>query len=426
MFCSECGTKNKKGDAFCSECGHKLEVEEKETKEEKKTTRKEEKKETPKEEKQPVEKKPLSKKKKGLIAVIIILAVALGVGYKYASDITSPKHIADEYIKAVINNDANKLYSYLEIKGDKTFVTKNIFKKVMTKATTEKIKNYKIKSVEKKDLIAEVKFTYMTKDSTSEHTGTIKLTKEKGKEYFIFDKWKVADISTDEVITEDYSIKVTKGSTLTYAGVKVTDKYLDEDKSDENYDVYVLPQVFRYETEVTAKLPNGITVTNKVTPSSYYNSTTIKFDKDSLTEKQKKEILKVSKEGLEDIYGCAIDMLEFDRIQKKFEHKGLDLTNLEESFTEFKSDLLSSSNKLLSIEFKDMDIYDIDIDEDGNYVVEVKSKLNYKVSYSTYYSNETKEATSSAYGYMKVILKYMDKNYYVYDVDNLKTYFSRY
>ena len=25
MFCGECGTKNKKGDAFCKECGSKLE-----------------------------------------------------------------------------------------------------------------------------------------------------------------------------------------------------------------------------------------------------------------------------------------------------------------------------------------------------------------------------------------------------------------
>ena len=339
MFCSECGTKNKKDAMFCSECGNKLSKEVKETK----TTKKED---TSKKEVVVKEKKPLGKKQKICLVVVLCLAVLLGVGYKVASDKTNPKHIADEYIKAVINNDTNKLYGYLDLTGDKTFVSKKIFKEVMKDEKKTNVENYKITDVEKKDLTAKVKFSYTTKDSSNESTGTINLTKEKGKKYFFFDNWKVSNISTSSVILEKYTIKVLKGSSLTYAGVKVDSKYLDKEQSTSEYDVYVLPQVFKSKTVISAKLSNGLEVENEVTPSTYYDTITLKFDKNSISKDMEKELLKTSKSALTSIYKSAINKTEVKEAVKEFEHKGIDLTDLETTYSEFLDSLTRSTNKL--------------------------------------------------------------------------------
>ena len=419
MFCSECGTKNKKDAMFCSECGNKLSKEVKETK----TTKKED---TSKKEVVVKEKKPLGKKQKICLVVVLCLAVLLGVGYKVASDKTNPKHIADEYIKAVINNDTNKLYGYLDLTGDKTFVSKKIFKEVMKDEKKTNVENYKITDVEKKDLTAKVKFSYTTKDSSNESTGTINLTKEKGKKYFFFDNWKVSNISTSSVILEKYTIKVLKGSSLTYAGVKVDSKYLDKEQSTSEYDVYVLPQVFKSKTVISAKLSNGLEVENEVTPSTYYDTITLKFDKNSISKDMEKELLKTSKSALTSIYKSAINKTEVKEAVKEFEHKGIDLTDLETTYSEFLDSLTRSTNKLTSIKFNDLEIYSLDVDDKGNFNVEVKANYDYTVEYLTSYDNQTKTTNKTTYGYMKLVLKYDNSKFYLKDLDNLKTYFSRY
>lgn len=414
MFCGECGTKNKKNDAFCSECGAPLEHE----KEQKNTSS--------------IVKKsiqPLSKKNKIIISIIVAIIAVLGIGYKIVSDITNPKTIAKQYIQANIKQDGDKLYKYLELEGDKTFVSKKTFIELLKKNNTKisNIDNYKITGIEYGEgkLTAKVKFTYTTKESTSEKTNSINLMKQKNKKYLIFDNWKIADMIKSSAVINDYKIKVAKGSTVTYEGIKLTDKYLDKEESNSKLDVYKLPQVFTTEATVKTILSNGIEIEETVKPTSYYNTHTVTFNERSLTDAAKEKLTAKIKESLTIIYTNAIAKTVFSDIRTNFEHGNIELNNLEKNYTQLLTDLESANNTLTSIEFTDITISDLELDSNSYLKMSVKAKFNYIVSY-TNWNNETETHEDSDYDYMTLILAYEKGTYYLVDASGLKYSFSRY
>lgn len=416
MYCGECGTKNNSGDRFCAECGAPLEqvVEQQNNSTVINTV-------TPR--------KPMSKKTKIIILVAVLVVGLLGGVYKVGSDLTNPKAIAKDYIEASINQDGGKLYKYLEIEGDKTFVSKKIFTELLKENNTQAstIENYTITDVEYGDgkLTAKVNFTYTMKDSSSEKESAISLTKQKDKKFLIFDNWKIADLTVSSATMEEYTIKVAKGATVTYAGVKLTDKYLDKDKSTEKLDVYVLPQVFTTKTKIKAVLSNGIEIEDEVTPSSYYSTYTVSFDEDNLTDSAKEKITNKSKDVLTTIYTNAIARKTFSEIKSNFEHGSLDLTSLETSYTDLVSDLEGAYNLLTSISFTTITISDLELDDDGNLEVEVKANYNYTVQYENLL-DEVKIHEDTDYSRMTLVFSYEKDEYHLVSVEDLETYFSRY
>lgn len=414
MFCGECGTKNKKGDAFCKECGSKLESVEVTTNKTKKEVSN-------------APKKPMAKSTKIIIGVVAVVVAALVALFIILGNITNPKNVAKEYIQAVVNKDGNKLYSYLNIEGDSTFVSKNVFNNyIKEKIKDDAVTNYKITEVEYSTgkLQATVRFTYTTKNSSSEKTGKVTLTKDKSKKYLFFDNWKIND-SIDTAVVKDYTLKVTKGSTLTYGGIKVDKKYLASSKSSTEYDVYVLPQVFGYETVVKAVLPTGLEIEEKVTPSTYYSTHTVSFDEDTLTDAAKNKIIEVAKKDLNTIYTSAIAKKSFADIKSNFDVKGIDLTKFEQSYNNFVIKLGNESNILTSFTVTNASIYDIDLDSNGYLEVEFKVNYDYAIKY-TDYSNNEKTHSDSDYDYMTVTLTYKNGTYYLVNINELETYFSRY
>ena len=413
MYCSECGAKNKKTDAFCSECGHPLMQEDEKQEVTTKVVK---------------DKKPMSKKNKIIIGIITGIVLLLGIGYKVGSDMSSPKKVADEYIKDVISGDGNKLYKYLELEGDKTFVSKKIFADLVGDSNSNTaIENYKITDVEYGDgkLTATVKFSYTSKTSSSEKTSSIKLVKESKKKFIVFDSWKINDSSVTAATVKDYTIKVIKGSKLTFAGIEVKSKYLNKDESNSKYDVYDLPLVFSTKTELKVVLPSGMEIKEIVTPSAYYNLHEVSLDENTLSTSEKEKIVSKAKESLTTIYTNAIEQKEFSSFKSNLEHGSLDLSKLESSYNSFLSDLKEATNTLTSITFKDVSIYDLDITNDGYLEVEVKANYDYTVKY-TNFNNEEKENSSSSYEYMKLTYAYDKGEYYLVNVSDLEDYFSRY
>lgn len=415
MFCGECGAKNNSDDRFCSECGAPLVQEENQSVNSNNVVKK--------------PRQPMSKKSKIISVIVAAIIIVLGIGYKVGNNITSPKAIAEDYIKATINQDGDKLYKYLELEGDKTFVSKKIFADLLKANNTEasNVENYKITDVEYSDgkLTAKVRFTYTMKGSSSEKTSSVSLTKQKDKKFLFFDNWKVSDMTADSATMKDYKIKVAKGSNVTYAGVKLTDKYLDRDESTSKLDAYKLPQVFTTKATLKAVLPNGMEIEETVTPSSYYDTHTVTLDEDSLTEATKEKLTNQAKESLTIIYTNAIAKKEFSEIKSNFEHKGLDLTDLEKSYTDFLVDLEDGYSTLTSINFTDASLYDVKLNDNGYLEVRVKMSYDYTVSY-TNWSDKVETHEDSSYSTMTVVFGY-DKNiYYLVDIDNLEDYFSRY
>lgn len=407
MFCSECGAKNEKKNDFCSECGAPLEKENTTVANTVKT------------------RQPISKKNKMILTCIVIIAVLLGIGYKVVSDMTNPKTVAKEYIQAVIDQNGNKLYQYLDIEGDTTFITKKIFSELVLEEEKVDIVNYKITSIDYGEgkLSAKVNFTYTVKGTSEEETSYVNLTKQKNKKYFFFDDWRVSDFSNSSNIVKDYTIKVTKGSTVTFAGVKLTDKYLDKKQSTSKIDVYVLPQVFAYKTIIETILPNGMPIEENVNPSSYYSTHTVSFDEDSLTEAAKDKIISAAKDNFTVIYKNAIARNNFDSIKGKFEHNGIDLTDFRQKYTRLVSTLESKTRTLTSMDITDVSIYNLELNDDGYLEARFLVEYDYTVQYTYWYDEEIVTSDDSDYSYMKMILTYDNNEYYLVSVDNLETSF---
>lgn len=408
MFCGECGAKNDSDALFCAECGKPLAHEENNAEVSK----------------QPKEKKPMSKKNKIIITIIVLVIVVLGGGYKIGSNLTSPEKIAKDYIQAVIDQDGEKLYKYIEIEGDTTFASKKMFTDLLkSKKDESNIINYKITDVKYGDgkLSAKVTFKYTTKNSSSEKTDTINLTKQKSNKYLIFDNWKISDFSADDLLVKDFELKVPKGAKVSFAGINVTDKYLSKDNSTSKLDVYILPEVFSSKTIIKAQLSSGLEMEKEVTPFSYRDSYTLTFDEDNLNESSKEAIINKSKEVLTTIYTNAIAKKEFDEFKSSFEHNGLDLTKLSNSYKEFLEDLSGASRTLTSIEFTDMSIYDVSLNSDGYIEVEVRASFNYSIKYTSYNGEETTDEDDD-YKYITLTYAY-DNDFYLVDMDDLQYYF---
>ena len=403
MYCGECGAKNENGSAFCESCGAKLENINP-VKEEKK-------------------KSSMSKSNKIIVlTVCVVIALIVGLGILF-SNLTNPKNVAKDYIQAIVEQDGNKLYKYLEIEGDTTFASKKVLNEILKENKEDSnVSNYTITDVTYSTgkLQATVNFKYTLKGSSSEKSSSVTLSKQKNKKFLFFDNWKVN--GTKVATVQDFTLKVTKGSEVYYGGIKVTSKYKDSKKSTSSYDAYVLPNVFSYKTSIKAKLPSGMEIEDSVTPSTYYSTYTVKFSSDNLSDKEKDKIVKTGKEGISKIYQAAMTNKSFADIKSDFAKEGLDLTNLEKSYTTLAKSLSASSYKLTSFKVTDAEIYYAKLNSDGNLEVELKVSYEYETKYKSF-SGEEKTNKNDSYTYMTVVLGSEKGSYYLIDTKYLKSYF---
>lgn len=409
MFCSECGAKNKKDSIFCEKCGAKIEQEHEEV-EEKKSTKKVSKDTSPSQD----------KRKKITIIAVCAAVVLLIVVYSVLNNMTSPKGVVKDYISAYANENYGKLYKYVSIDGDDTFASKDKFVSQMEKSMKDtNIANYNVTDVKVADskLTAVATVKYTLEGSDSEKTMTINLVKQKNKKWLVFDNWEISDLDTATV--KDYSIKVLKGSTLKIEDKKVDSKYLDKDKSDKTYDVYKIPAIFAVEYKISAETKNGMKLEDKVSPSKYYNSTSITPNEKNLSSDTKKDIINDAKKVTETMYKSAIS-------NTAFADTGLDKKH-ETFYVDFLSDMTDSTTTLKAITIEDLSMYDFYMNTKGEANVIFTMKCKYTISYKSWLSDteETKDNSSDSMR-VKATYDYKDGKFILSGITYLATYFSRY
>lgn len=419
MYCGECGTKNEKGDLFCANCGAKLEIAEP----------------VKKEKNNSIPRKPISKKTKIMVGIIAVVAIVFIAGFSILSNLTSPKTVAKNYVDAIVKKDASKLYNYLELDGDKTFTSKKIFSELMKDSNESiDIENYKITDVNygTGKLTATVTITYTSKNSSAEKTLRVPLTKEKNKKWLIFDDWKIANSEISGMIVEDFEITVPKDSIVTYSGIKVDKKYLDSKESTNSLDVYVLKQVFATATKIIVTLPSGYEIEEEITPSFYKTSYTAKLSLSTISKEEQEKIAETVKKDLVAIYTNAIASKAFNEVKGNFTIAQGKEDQIEKLYNEFVTDLKDAYNVLTAIDFTNITLSSISLDDDGYLEVRFKANYKYTVKY-TDYSGEEKTKDSSSYSYMTITYSYgstsensKEKGYTMVSFDNLEDYFSRY
>lgn len=450
MFCSECGTKNKKKSLFCENCGHKMEennsvetekvievskkdeikveskketenkkVQVKETNEQKKEIIKKDNNEVENEVKQNnVESiKPKNKKHIGLYILIVIIAALVGC-YLYFSNLFSPKKVAEEYFNALVNADFDKLYEYFDIENSE-FTSKKIFKKSLEDGYEKvAIENYSVEKPKSKDgLTSTVKISYILTGKKDTESFEVELIKQKDKKMLIFDSWKVKVDNYD--VVKDYKFTLPKGSTLEIEGIKVKDKYLSDNK---DMDEYIIPSMFNTSYDIKVKLPMGIEIEDTVFVDNY-GSYSPKIDLEKLSEKQINKFEKAIKNSLEDLYDNAKENKSWDSIEDDFDYKNADLANLKKAYENLAKSINSSST-LKSVDFKSIDIKSASINKNGYLLLSFKVVYDYVVEFKS--GDETKTNSSNDSDIMDFTYDYVDEEYKLVNASSLNTYFSKY
>ncbi len=393
MFCPECGKKNEEGAQFCEFCGAKIADESKVI--------------LPK---QP--RKPMKKRTKIIIIVVAVLAVVLIGGGIILSSNYTPSKVATGYFTALMNNDTNKLYNYIDV-PENEFTTKKIFTEVNDNEE-EDLVNYQVVSEEisTDGLSAQVKISYTVEGRQTPLTKTIYLVKDKNNKMLIFDNWKISEGSS--LVEEDYEITVFKDATLKLEGVEVDKKYKDDSSSD-RYDTYVIPALFKGEYDAEVTLKNGLTTESKIDVSGYSSS----INTFELSDKNEKALEESIKENVNKIYKSAIEKKAFSDIKGDFEYKDSDLDDLEDAYTSLARSV--QNNNLTAYDVTDIEVDRLSVTEDGYLYVTVS--LDYKYSVKEYFSEDIVSNSDDDTAYLT--FDYND-GFKLVDFTSLSTYFSRF
>ncbi|CCY46918.1 putative uncharacterized protein [Firmicutes bacterium CAG:822] len=393
MFCPECGKKNADDAKFCEFCGVKIAEESKVI--------------LPKK-----PKKPMKKKTKIIIIVVIVLVFVLGGGGLILSNNFKPSKIATEYFEALINNDTDKIYDYINI-PENEFTTKEIFKKVVETEDADVV-NYQMVSEEKSSdgLSAQVTFSYTVEGRQNPLTQTIYLVKDKKNKLLIFDNWKISDGSS--LVEEDYEITTFKDATLKLEGVTVDKKY-KKDSDDSDYDTFVIPALFKGEYDVQMTLKNGLTTESTLDVGGYSSS----LNTLELSDKDEKSLENTIKEDVKKLYDSAIGNKSFSDIKGDFEYKDSDLSDLEDAYGSFARSI--QNNELKEYNLTSLDVDRISVTDDGYLYVTVN--LEYKYTVKEYFSDDTVSKSDEDTAYLT--FDYND-GFKLVDMTSLATYFSRF
>lgn len=392
MYCENCGAKAKEGANFCEECGTPLK------KRPNKNISKKIKKVVPK------PKKEISKKTKIIIVIVLAIIIISVLSFLVASMAVKPEKIASDYFAAIKNNDVDTLYSYMDV-PNKDFTSKEVFETLIKESEEDQIVNYTVTNtvVSVDGLEARVTIKYVTENSKSDMV-TINLVKDSKNKMLFFTNWKV---QTDDEITNNYQIKVMKDAKVKLAGVSLTKDYLNEKESDDEFDVYEIPELFKMDYPAEVTYPMGITTNLVVNPDSYFNSETLDFTLDDINEEGQKSLEEAVLKNVQYIYDSALDNKNYSDIKDEFK----DNSELEDEYNEFKEHLKNRSDDLESIDFTDITLNRVNLNDDGYLTVSFKANYDYTTS-------EKKDSSA----YFSITFDY-DKDYKVRDFANFKTYF---
>ena len=391
MYCENCGTKAKEGANFCEECGTPL--------------KKVKTKKVPNKIKKVIKKpqKQITKKTKIIISICILALVIIVVSIIGANSITKPDQVVKGYFEALKNNDIDKIYSYLNV-PDKDFTSKKVFKELIKE--DEKIINYAINNtvISPDGLEARVNVKYVTEDGDTDAV-TIDLIKDGKKQMLFFPTWK---IENDTELIQNYKIKVMKDAKVELAGVALTKDYLNKKESDEELDVYEIPELFKMDYPIKVTYPMGITTTSKINSDAFFKSETLDFTLDDISEDDKRQLEKVVLENIQYIYDSALKDKNYDDIKEKFAKS----EDLEETYNDFKDSLMDRTKDLKNIDFTKVNLNRVNITDDGYLRVSFKAEYDY----------ETNSGKNDNRVYSVITFAYNDE-YQVVDFSNFKTYF---
>jgi len=372
----------------------------------------------------------MSKRKKlGLILTAIVLVSGILV-FHTLSEKFGPVGVAQEYMEAIKRKDAERMYSYLELEGDTTFASKELFRKWYEKEGEEisKIANYKFLKTTYGDenLSATVSYKVTNKGSSGEYDAEVRLIKNSEKKWLIFDSWSIA-FDGSQYVTKNYRISVPSGASVTVGEIALTEKYKDSKDSTTSLDVYILPQILRAEVEIKTVLANGITINDTVSPSSYQNNYTASLTLKGLDEKTQATLREKIKKDVTSIYTNIIAKKSWNDVKNSYNYEGAELSNFQKFYTNLASNIKDDSYRTLKkFSVTNVSLNSATIDKDGRLHLSVRISYDYTIDYRYYSSAKPETRSSSSSFTTDVYYDYVKGDYKLNRMGYGVSYFSGY
>ncbi len=387
MYCGECGHKND-GGKFCSNCGTPYKI---------------------KNEKIVFTKFIKVISNKFVIASIIIVMLLVGF-YYVGSKMFSPLNVANEYMDALVNEDIDKVYEIYGIE-ESAFTSKDTFKE---KYSEEGNFTYELDNIEMVDKTAIITYK-IYEDGKYETSSLVKLYQD-GKKFLIFDNWKI-EIKKESFIKEDFEIEFKEGSIIEVDGFKLDSSYLKEGTNN----IYLIEELFIDSYDIKITYPFGIVIDDSFSTFSYnYDATT--FNLYDVDDSVLENIEKVTLNELNTLYSNMIEKKEFDSIKGMYPFAN---DEFEDDYKELYNDIIEGVYPLTKINFDDIKITEINVEENELQVV-ARVSYDYEITYVDLMGEEQQVSLSRNYISQSIYLKYENGEYVFSGIDDVTNYFSRY
>lgn len=348
MFCEDCGAKLKSNSKFCENCGKEIK--------------------SIKAEKKIVSSEKNNKTKK--IVIISIIAFIIVVTLIVTSNLCSAQNIAEVYFKAKNSNDYATMYKHLEIEKTE-FTTKELYIKALKNDNEPVIiSDYNVSELKTSEEEKIITITY-TLNGHNDYV-SYKLKKQPNNKLLLFGNWKI-DASNDDIIKKDFKIKVIKGSNVSLEGINVDQKYIDKELSNDNYDVYKIPAIFKGKYNIKITLPFGFSIEDNI--STYSDYTQLQYlNLESIPEETKNKLLNMAKKDIQKLYESANKQKEYSEITNELDF--VDPSSFSYYYDGLKS--IFSNKNIETISFVDNGISSIYFDS-GKITMYISFKINYLV-----------------------------------------------
>lgn len=354
MICKKCNKKQSLFAHYCEDCGTKLERN-KMTKDEKKKIR------------------------NVTILVLLILTVFL-VSYKTICYVKSPEYQAISYFQALINNDIEKIATYLNVTEDE-FVNQTILSEKLE--VMENVKNYQITAVDEYQDYLIVSIRYTTNRETK--MAYVKLVRTN-------DWFHPYEVISGKIV-ENIKFKVPKGAVIKVDGVELSNYR----KETSTFDIYELPNMIKGNYQISISI-DDITIEDTVEISE--SETTYTISNISLEESLKDTILTKTKEELNLWYSSLLSKKSFDEIKEQYLISSKD--DLRSSYNSFKRTMSEDINM---IDITDLEIKKVSYSNNGKLCITYLVDKNVQTTENKLYTS-----------LIQVEYEYINGNYEIYNI----------
>ena len=348
------------------------------------------------------------KSKKKMIIPIAVVIFLLIVFFILGSIMSSPERLIKKYFDSYIEQDFAKMYSCLAVSED-PFINEAAFQKYIETSTqidVSRVSNYTVDKSKKivppweKDpsankLLKEYEITYLLDGDSRKYSQTIYLSKQSGKSWLFFDKYKVA---LEDAIYNNYTIRTPVGVTLEVDGIPLDGSV---DKEDQNWLEYQINAIFlgEHTYKVSGDIINGYEqpffISTSGTDTGYgystYGDCDLSIEDFTLNNETLDSLTQNVQTTVNTIYQGAI-------AGKAVNDLGIQVTEDYSDFSSMYNRIVSNAKRddgsgLKSISFSNFQKEDASLDVEDGFEYEVEMKFN-TTYVSTYKIGDTFEESS--------------------------------